>query len=130
MCLLLLLQGMEKTSYDAAAFVEAWKQVWSAVTCLPNFRRDMVGRVFVDILNEPDSQWQAWQPKDGKAGQWGRTSCSYGDRAGAQSRLRVLVACIQQVAVGTPGVCSAAAAAALWQAAYMKPCKFVYSSIY
>jgi hypothetical protein len=67
-----LLQGMEKTSYDAAAFVEAWKQVWSAVTCLPNFRRDMVGRVFVDILNEPDSQWQAWQPKDGKAGQSGR----------------------------------------------------------
>lgn len=60
--------GMEKTSYDAAAFVEAWKQVWSAVSCLPNFRRDMVGRVFVDILNEPDSQWQAWQPKDGKAG--------------------------------------------------------------
>jgi hypothetical protein len=61
---------MEKTSYDAAAFVEAWKQVWSSVTCLPNFRRDMVGRVFVDILNEPDSQWQAWQPKDGKAGAW------------------------------------------------------------
>jgi hypothetical protein len=61
---------MEKTSYDAAAFVEAWKQVWASVTCLPNFRRDMVGRVFVDILNEPDSQWQAWQPKDGKAGAW------------------------------------------------------------
>ncbi|KAF6266483.1 glycoside hydrolase superfamily [Scenedesmus sp. NREL 46B-D3] len=60
--------GMEKTSYDAAAFVEAWKQVWASVTCLPNFRRDMVGRVFVDILNEPDSQWQTWQPKDGKAG--------------------------------------------------------------
>jgi hypothetical protein len=67
--LLLLPQGMEKTSYDAAAFVEAWKQVWSSVTCLPNFRRDMVGRVMVDILNEPDSQWQTWQPKDGKAGE-------------------------------------------------------------
>lgn len=61
-------QGMEKTSYDVAAFVSAWAEVWQEVTCLPNFNRDMIGRVFVDILNEPDSQWQGWQPKDGKAG--------------------------------------------------------------
>lgn len=60
--------GMEKTSYDAAAFVAAWENVWSEISCLPNFSRDLAGRVFIDILNEPDSQWQGWQPKDGKAG--------------------------------------------------------------
>lgn len=60
---------MEKTSYDAAAFVQSWSDVWQEVSCLPNFNRDMVGRVFVDILNEPDSQWQGWQPRDGKAGE-------------------------------------------------------------
>lgn len=65
----LSLQGMEQTSYDVAAFVSAWAEVWQEVTCLPNFNRDMIGRVFVDVLNEPDSQGQGWQPKDGKPGQ-------------------------------------------------------------
>eukprot|EP00775_Hariotina_reticulata_P003248 gene3248-3524_t len=60
--------GMEQTSFNAEAFVSAWEEVWSAIACLPNFRRDLEGRVFVDILNEPDSQWQGWQAKQGKAG--------------------------------------------------------------
>jgi len=46
------------------------KQVWSRFACLPNFEEDMKGRLFVDILNEPDSQGQGWQPKEGKAGGW------------------------------------------------------------
>lgn len=79
--------GMEKTSFDAAAFVSAWKQVWEAVSCLPNFRRDMVGRLFVDIMNEPDSQWQGWQPKDGKAGE------ATGSSAAMATSVDVLAAC-------------------------------------
>lgn len=59
---------MEQTSFNAEAFVSAWEEVWSAIACLQNFRRDLEGRVFVDILNEPDSQWQGWQAKQGKAG--------------------------------------------------------------
>jgi len=48
--------------------VSAWQDVWTAIACLPNFRRELEGRVWVDILNEPDSQGQGWQPKQGKAG--------------------------------------------------------------
>ena len=44
-------------------------QVWSKFACLPHFEEDFKGRVFVDILNEPDSQGQGWQPKESKAGE-------------------------------------------------------------
>lgn len=44
-------------------------QVWSKFACLPNFQEDFKGRVFVDILNEPDSQGQGWQQKENKAGE-------------------------------------------------------------
>jgi hypothetical protein len=60
--------GAESTSYNAAQFIESWKWVWGRVACLPNFQSDLAGRVFVDILNEPDSQRQGWQAMDGKAG--------------------------------------------------------------
>lgn len=63
------LQGQEQTSFNLDEFVHSWAEVWEAVACLPNFRRDLEGRVFIDILNEPDSQWQGWQPKQGKAGE-------------------------------------------------------------
>jgi hypothetical protein len=59
---------MEQTSHDAAEFVEEWKTVWKAVSSLPNYKEDLVGRVFIDILNEPDSQGQFWQPRNGRAG--------------------------------------------------------------
>jgi hypothetical protein len=63
--------GQETTSYNAKEFIDNWKWVWSRFACLPNFQEDMKGRLFIDILNEPDSQGQGWQPKDGKAGAWG-----------------------------------------------------------
>ena len=61
--------GQESTSHDAKDFVANWKWVWSKFACLPNFSEDMKGRLFVDILNEPDSQGQGWQEKNGKAGE-------------------------------------------------------------
>jgi hypothetical protein len=30
---------------------------------LPNYASDLAGRVMVDLMNEPDSQQQGWQPK-------------------------------------------------------------------
>jgi len=53
--------GNEYTSYDAGAFVGNWTTVWRAVTCLPNFQSDLKGRVFLDLLNEPDSIGQRWE---------------------------------------------------------------------
>jgi len=40
------------------------------VACLPNFQQDMANRVFVDVMNEPDSMGIRWE--------------SSGDRPGAQ----------------------------------------------
>lgn len=61
--------SQELTSHDARAFVDSWKWVWSKFACLPGFQEDMRGRLFVDVLNEPDSQGQGWQAKEGKAGE-------------------------------------------------------------
>lgn len=60
---------MEQTSYVVDDFVREWKKVWEAVACLPNFESDIKGRLLVDLSNEPDSQWQGWQVKNGKAGE-------------------------------------------------------------
>lgn len=61
--------SQELASHDAKEFVANWRWLWAKVACLPNFEADMKGRLFVDVLNEPDSQGQGWQPKDGKAGE-------------------------------------------------------------
>lgn len=64
--------GLEYTSYDTRDFVGNWTQVWRAVTCLPNFQQDLKGRIFLDLLNEPDSIGQRWEdqqnPPGGHAG--------------------------------------------------------------
>jgi hypothetical protein len=67
----MVMQGMEQTSYVVDDFVREWKKVWEAVACLPNFSSDLKGRLLVDLANEPDSQWQGWQVKNGKAGEHG-----------------------------------------------------------
>jgi aryl-phospho-beta-D-glucosidase BglC (GH1 family) len=53
--------GQEYTSYSTEAFVGNWTQLWRAVSCLPNFESGLRGRVFVDLLNEPDSIGQRWE---------------------------------------------------------------------
>lgn len=53
--------GLEQTSYDVNNFVNSWKWVWSTLACLPNFDDDMKGRVFLDLLNEPDSMNHRWE---------------------------------------------------------------------
>ncbi len=53
--------GLEWTANNADDFVKEWKAVWSAVACLPNFDSDLKGRVFADIMNEPDSMGIKWE---------------------------------------------------------------------
>jgi hypothetical protein len=38
------------------------------VTCLPNFQQDMANRVFVDVMNEPDSMGIRWESQGGRPG--------------------------------------------------------------
>ncbi|KAF8055094.1 SYT1 [Scenedesmus sp. PABB004] len=62
--------GLENHAYDLAAFVEAWEGLWRQVSCLPNFQRDLANRVFVDVMNEPDSmsiRWEATADRPGAA---------------------------------------------------------------
>lgn len=68
--------AQEMTSHNADEFVKSWKWVWSKFACLPNFEEDMKGRLFIDILNEPDSQRQGWQAND--AGDAGMTELYLG----------------------------------------------------
>lgn len=57
--------GLEYTSYDTRDFVGNWTTVWHGVTCLPGFEDDLKGRVFLDLLNEPDSIGQRWEDQPG-----------------------------------------------------------------
>lgn len=38
------------------------------MSCLPNFQRDLANRVFVDIMNEPDSMQIKWEADGAKPG--------------------------------------------------------------
>lgn len=40
----------------------------SRVLAMPNFEADIKGRVFVDVMNEPDSMGIRWEPSNGKPG--------------------------------------------------------------
>lgn len=60
--------GLEQHAKDLNVFVTAWESLWKKVACLPNFDQDLAGRIFVDVMNEPDSMQVAWEPKNGMPG--------------------------------------------------------------
>uniref|UniRef100_A0A383W3T8 Glycoside hydrolase family 5 domain-containing protein n=1 Tax=Tetradesmus obliquus TaxID=3088 RepID=A0A383W3T8_TETOB len=47
-------------------FASAWLRVWKALTCLPNYEKDIKGRVLLDVLNEPDGVDITWSGTDGR----------------------------------------------------------------
>lgn len=61
-------QGLEDHAYDVTRFVDAWAALWKQVSCLPNFQRDIANRVFVDIMNEPDSMEIRWEASGSRPG--------------------------------------------------------------
>lgn len=38
--------------------------MWKALTCLPNYDKDIKGRVLLDLLNEPDGVDLTWSGND------------------------------------------------------------------
>lgn len=61
-------QGLEQHPNNLSQFVGAWKSLWQKVTCLPNFNSDIAGRVFIDVMNEPDSMGIKWESQGNKPG--------------------------------------------------------------
>jgi hypothetical protein len=59
---------LEWTSHSARDFINEWKWVWSSIVGMNNYHSHLKGRLFVDILNEPDFQGQRWEAQNGKAG--------------------------------------------------------------
>jgi hypothetical protein len=60
--------GTEAHAYDLNSFASQWALVWKKVTCLPNFGADIAGRVFVDVMNEPDSMGIRWEATNDRPG--------------------------------------------------------------
>ena len=61
-------QGLEDHPYYLQTFVDAWARLWRTVACLPHFKDDIANRVFVDVMNEPDSMGIKWEPAAGRPG--------------------------------------------------------------
>jgi hypothetical protein len=58
--------GLDDSSYNTVTFVDGWKWLWGALRCLDNFEQDIKGRLFLDLLNEPDSMGQRWEVADNR----------------------------------------------------------------
>ena len=62
------LQGTEYQPYDVNEFVCKWKVLWSKIAALPNFESDLKNRIFVDVMNEPDSMDLKWESHNNHPG--------------------------------------------------------------
>ncbi|GBF93230.1 glycoside hydrolase [Raphidocelis subcapitata] len=61
-------QGLEQQPYSLSTFVSQWTGLWKMVACLPNFESDVANRIFVDVMNEPDSMGIRWESSGGRPG--------------------------------------------------------------
>jgi hypothetical protein len=52
----------------AAAAITCVLRCVLQVSCLPNFQRDLANRVFVDVMNEPDSMQIRWEGSSARPG--------------------------------------------------------------
>lgn len=41
----------EPVTESVDMFANNWLRLWSGLTCLPNYQKDLQGRVFLDLLN-------------------------------------------------------------------------------
>jgi len=58
----------DPTSRNEEAFVDAWRWLWRSIACLPNFKSDLEGRVFVSLLGRPDAAGYRWEAVGGEDG--------------------------------------------------------------
>ncbi|KAI8463446.1 MAG: hypothetical protein J3K34DRAFT_443952 [Monoraphidium minutum] len=52
----------DEARVSEAAFADAWRALWRSAACLPNFKSDLEGRVFVDPMGAPDAAGHRWEP--------------------------------------------------------------------
>lgn len=62
------MQGTESQPYNVKEFTCKWTYLWKKVAALPNFKTDIANRVFVDVMNEPDSMNIKWESSGGLPG--------------------------------------------------------------
>eukprot|EP00877_Chromochloris_zofingiensis_P000949 jgi/Chrzof1/10855/Cz05g14190.t1 len=60
--------GTESQPYNVKEFTCKWTYLWKKVAALPNFKTDIANRVFVDVMNEPDSMNIKWESSGGLPG--------------------------------------------------------------
>ncbi|CAL5222447.1 g4812 [Coccomyxa viridis] len=53
------------TTVASGALVSDWKTLWTAITALPTFASELAGRVFLDLINEPDGINVRWEAANG-----------------------------------------------------------------
>lgn len=58
----------EPQAYNIKEFVCKWRVLMARVLAIPNFWDDIKDRIFVDVMNEPDSMGIGWEPANGKPG--------------------------------------------------------------
>jgi hypothetical protein len=45
---------------SVADYTSSWLRVYKSLQCMPNWETDLKGRVFLDLLNEPDALEITW----------------------------------------------------------------------
>ncbi|WIA18743.1 hypothetical protein OEZ85_003433 [Tetradesmus obliquus] len=60
--------GTEPQAYNVKEFVCKWRSLVSRVKSVNNWEEDIKGRVFIDVMNEPDSMGIKWEPSSGHPG--------------------------------------------------------------
>lgn len=50
----------ENHPFFVKKFVDAWDALWTRIVNLPNFEKELKGRIIIDIMNEPDSMNIGW----------------------------------------------------------------------
>jgi len=53
--------GEEQYANDPKVFVQKWRDLWLSITRMPDFTKNLKGRVLIDIMNEPDSMGKNWE---------------------------------------------------------------------
>ena len=57
--------NVEPVTETVEGFSNNWLRLWTAMSCLPNWDKELQGRVFLDLMNEPDGVNITWDNAKG-----------------------------------------------------------------
>lgn len=66
--------NVEPITDSVETYTHNWLKLWTGLTCLPNWGKELQGRVFLDLMNEPDGVNITWAH-----GAQGNSSTNLGD---------------------------------------------------